>query len=56
MLIIIFIFILLVIYILTIWDVYNNELMKELLIKTSYTFGIITIVSIVVAYLSNIKK
>jgi len=53
---ILFLVVVLFIAILTIWDVINNEIAKEVFSKVAYTFGAIFIVSLVLMYISKIKE
>jgi hypothetical protein len=46
--------VLLSIAVLSIWDVVSNEVAREALLKTFYTFGSIFIVSIFVLFISKI--
>lgn len=55
-LLILFSIIVLFIAILTIWDVINIEIAKEVFAKVAYTFGAIFIISLIIAYITKTKE
>lgn len=55
-LLVLFLIIVLLIGILTIWDFITNQVAKDALIKVAYTFGAMFVVSLIVIFITKSKE